>query len=832
MFDSPARRQGFILDMKGAASVVYHDDELLLGEVKEGGETSLVAIEIRPAQYGVEFAAACTCAKNRCHHMFATLRAFDAIGGGALFEGASPIPVHANSPSEVRSIFERHRAKIEIFRRFAGNIGRGSAPASDAGTRVAKAGGSLPARTKPKPKPAKPAPPPWKRALSSIRALEIKSRQTSSFSRGFDEDTQIIYGILLRSTRQQDRPVVVVYQRERLKSGAWGKAKRLRRSPSTMTKRQDDQDPYLLEMLVGSTKPSHYWSYGNFDDIELAPGLYDVVMPRLCATGRCCLAHEVDGPFPDAPFLTWDPGPAWRCDTPWMHDASAGEWRCAGVLARETPEGREQVSFESVEALLSDGLVIFPDRVVRLEPVAATRLGWIMMLDERPLVVKESEQDAFAGEMMKLSRDARIALPEAFGWRVDDVDPIPCLSVTHSRKRGSVESLLAKVRFDYLGSETATTYFGQSFVDTAERRVVDRLPEREKSRWKELRAAGFAESGYSFEQADGELPAKLFSAAAEQLIAQGWRIEAEGARMRSPGEIRVSVVSGVDWFDLAVDCDFDGVKASLPSLLAALQKGERFVELGDGTRGMLPEEWLAKYGPLAELGTVAGDQMRFRLSQTLILDALLAAQPAADLDATFVRTREKLKAFSGIQPIDAPETFHGQLRGYQREGLGWLRFLEEYGFGGCLADDMGLGKTVQVLALLEAKRLEAQRAGSNGHRDKGATKTKATSLKTLVVAPKSLVFNWIDEAKRFTPELRTLDYTGLAQGSPRPSGRRRSDRDHLRHDPTGYRRAQGREVQSRGARRGPGDQESRFAISQSLPPARGRQPTGNDRHSG
>ena len=55
-------------------------------------------------------------------------------------------------------------------------------------------------------------------------------------------------------------------------------------------------------------------------------------------------------------------------------------------------------------------------------------------------------------------------------------------------------------------------------------------------------------------------------------------------------------------------------------------------------------------------------------------------------------------------------TFHGTLREYQREALGWMRFLRDFGFGGCLADDMGLGKTVMVLAMLEARRLDATRA--------------------------------------------------------------------------------------------------------------------------
>ena len=60
--------------------------------------------------------------------------------------------------------------------------------------------------------------------------------------------------------------------------------------------------------------------------------------------------------------------------------------------------------------------------------------------------------------------------------------------------------------------------------------------------------------------------------------------------------------------------------------------------------------------------------------------------------------------FAGIEAAEPPPQFPGELRGYQREGLGWLYFLQRFGFGGCLADDMGLGKTIQVLALLEARR--------------------------------------------------------------------------------------------------------------------------------
>ncbi len=167
-----------------------------------------------------------------------------------------------------------------------------------------------------------------------------------------------------------------------------------------------------------------------------------------------------------------------------------------------------------------------------------------------------------------------------------------------------------------------------------------------------------------------------------------------------------------------------------------------------GTQGMLPEEWLKRYGGLIELGEQDEDTLKFAPSQALLLDSLLAEQDHVQVDRQFDKFRQKLRSFAGVEPAQEPKAFSGELRSYQRDGLGWLGFLREFRFGGCLADDMGLGKTVQVLAMLESRRLRRMPTGQK-------------RPPSLVIVPKSLVFNWIDEAARFTPRLRVLDYTGL-----------------------------------------------------------------------
>src|SRR4029079_18963028 len=185
----------------------------------------------------------------------------------------------------------------------------------------------------------------------------------------------------------------------------------------------------------------------------------------------------------------------------------------------------------------------------------------------------------------------------------------------------------------------------------------------------------------------------------------------------------------------------EDLEVRLPQLLAALRRGQKVIALGDGSFGVLPEEWLKKNGFLASFGVTEEDHLRFKQTQTGVWDALLAARPEITCDETFARVRAEWQNFRGISPVGEPPGFVGTLRDYQREGLGWFEFLQRFNFGGCLADDMGLGKTVQVLALLESRR--------NGK-----------SQPSLVVVPRSLIFNWEQEASRFTPKLRVLTHTG------------------------------------------------------------------------
>jgi SNF2 family DNA or RNA helicase len=164
-------------------------------------------------------------------------------------------------------------------------------------------------------------------------------------------------------------------------------------------------------------------------------------------------------------------------------------------------------------------------------------------------------------------------------------------------------------------------------------------------------------------------------------------------------------------------------------------------KLPNGEIAIIPDAWLNKYGDLFALShsdekndKPVLHKHHFNLLQEL-QDGHLARVHMSD------RLRS-LNNFTGVKDYNLPTGFSGSLRPYQKTGYNWLRFLNEFYLGGCLADDMGLGKTVQTLALLQ----------SEAEKDDPGT--------SLLIMPTTLIYNWEQEASKFTPGLKILNYTG------------------------------------------------------------------------
>jgi len=426
-----------------------------------------------------------------------------------------------------------------------------------------------------------------------------------------------------------------------------------------------------------------------------------------------------------------------------------------GVLSR----GDARVPLGDALLLLDGGVVFFADRIARLD-AGGDVFPWITHLRRVGSIrVPVDQTDRFLTEMLKMPAVPPHDLPVALAYETVRPPGRPRLHIRRGAREWAPDLFRAELAFDYDGVVIEVARADRGVLDAGRRRLILRSEADEGRARERLIALGARARSYMAPHGTARtlsLGARAVPRVARALLDEGWHVEADGSVYRKPGTFHLSVTSGIDWFELSGTVEFGDTIAHLPALLMALRRGDSAVRLGDGTYGLLPEDWLKKYAPLAGLGTAAGDRLRFTRAQVGLLDALLAAQPDSDVDAMFAQAREALRRFTGIAPADPPEGFTGRLRPYQREGLGWLHFLRQFGFGGCLADDMGLGKTVMVLALLESRRAEGGKKPS------------------LVVVPRSLVFNWKAEAARFTPALSLLDHTGSTR---RPAGEHFADHD-------------------------------------------------------
>jgi superfamily II DNA or RNA helicase len=313
----------------------------------------------------------------------------------------------------------------------------------------------------------------------------------------------------------------------------------------------------------------------------------------------------------------------------------------------------------------------------------------------------------------------------------------PLLKVTPITPGANASSYTATLHFEYDGqvidSESQTNHKSSLSLNLLPRDFA-----AEKQYRSRLSEIGFDRMHVIGRGDFWLLKAKQLNQGIALLLSEGWHVDVGDARCRVGSDVLLRVSSGIDWFDIHGSANFDGASVGLPQLLTSLQAGEKTIVLDDGSLGLIPDEWRARYGSLVAVSTAHADRISFKRQQIGLLDALLGELPNVDVDAQFDTARRRLRDFESIMPRRAPEGFGGTLRPYQEMAQGWFEFLREFGFGGCLADDMGLGKTIQVLALLESRR--QQKAGPS-----------------LVVVPRSLVFNWIAEAQKFTPNLRILD---------------------------------------------------------------------------
>lgn len=207
-----------------------------------------------------------------------------------------------------------------------------------------------------------------------------------------------------------------------------------------------------------------------------------------------------------------------------------------------------------------------------------------------------------------------------------------------------------------------------------------------------------------------------------------------------PPKLNVQLGHGIDFLEGSASLDFGGQTVSLLDAISQFTKNH-YILLDDGSHALVNEQYMQKLQRLFKKKKDKKDTVEISFFDLPMVEELIEEKAASE---QFSFAREIFEGFNGLakKKANLPKV-NATLRPYQQQGFKWLQYLYENKLGGCLADDMGLGKTLQAITLLAAIYGNDKKA-----------------LPSFIVMPKSLLFNWENELKRFAPQLSFYTWHG------------------------------------------------------------------------
>ena len=381
--------------------------------------------------------------------------------------------------------------------------------------------------------------------------------------------------------------------------------------------------------------------------------------------------------------------------------------------------------------------------------------------------VPKDELDSFLRDLYPLMKQAGIPIDFSEDLKVRGTapDPEPRLYLSENGR-----ALQVDLKIGYDGFEITDSYAGDELLTPADRSEesdeespllvsVRRNRDKEQAFVQELEDHGLLQSGDSWRfYPDGD----ALEWALEQLQKlsdSGFQIfgQKELSRYAPPKKMTSSsfrVTSGEQWFEVEGSLSFGNMELSMSDIERVLVKNKTYVRLADNSLGELPESWVEKLKKLMKLTEGDMNEGPAKISRIAapVVKEIGKEADSYEADADFEEYTTRLQSFEQIEEVTPPKEFKGELRSYQSAGLSWMTFLNRYKFGGILADDMGLGKTIQVLAML-----------------KKISETEDRRLNCLIIAPRSVVQNWMAEAGKFVPDFNVSVHHGTDRASKKRS---------------------------------------------------------------
>ncbi|WP_339311357.1 SNF2 helicase associated domain-containing protein [Paenibacillus sp. FSL M7-0896] len=421
---------------------------------------------------------------------------------------------------------------------------------------------------------------------------------------------------------------------------------------------------------------------------------------------------------------------------------------------------------EQLTILESYGLVLTEGRLLKLPAQECGRLAELkrMLSSSRrdSLAIAPEQMEPFMDRVIPgLKKLGRVSIADAIADRIVQTRLHARLYLDRVRDR-----LLAGLEFQYDGivinplEEKAHERSSEVILmrdGEAERRILDLMAHESFSR---------TESGYIMRDEDGEFDFLHHTIPLLEPLLQVYTTTAVKERVlteHAAPKVSLSWNEKTDWLDFKFA--MEGITENdITAVLKSLQEKRKYHRLKDGA--LLPldtAEFQEIIALMNELGVRSVDIRSTEFSLPLVRALHLHAGTFQGQTIETGRSFRRLLAnMASPENLDfpVPESLAPVLRDYQQYGFQWMRTLAHYRFGGILADDMGLGKTLQSITFLLSELEDIRKSG----------------VPALVVAPASLVYNWLNELKRFAPEIKAV----IADGN---SGERsRTVRNTAGHD--------------------------------------------------
>ena len=394
----------------------------------------------------------------------------------------------------------------------------------------------------------------------------------------------------------------------------------------------------------------------------------------------------------------------------------------------------------------------------------------ISLLNNSPVIPK-SELNSVYEMLLPIVGDEILPLPKEYSVKTIDTKPIAVLNLYGITKE---DHRFHTMHLDFAYGEYLLSYAPQkettSFLENGEKIDILRDLKFENEAVRYLEELGFSKEIensvlYFLSLAEPNMQTALqrwsnfLEVQIPYLEERGWDIRIdESFTMKFEKNSNITMQSNYDdsndWFGLSFLVEFNGTQKplvdlisplieefgvfdTLPDILNIEVEDNHFLEIEKGEVEPVLKTIFALFEKRQGDGKIKLSPFEAHLIEDM--DENIKFKGSAEL----IELSKKLKDFKGLVNIEAPKGLNATLREYQQEGLNWLNFLYEFRFGGILADDMGLGKTIQTLAHL-LKLKEEDRLNNP----------------SLIIMPTSLIANWKNEAKKFTPELKVLSLHG------------------------------------------------------------------------